>query len=40
MTGLGILPVILILGVACTGAGVGMYVRNSKSKKENTNDKA
>lgn len=40
MTGLGIVPVILILGVACTGAGVGMYVRNSKSKKENTNDKA
>lgn len=40
MTGLGILPVILILGVACTGAGLGMYVRNSKSKKENTNDKA
>lgn len=40
MTGLGILPVILILGVACTGTGVGMYVRNSKSKKEQTNDKA
>ena len=40
MTGLGILPIILILGVACTGTGVGMYVRNSKSKKENTNDKA
>lgn len=40
MTGMGILPIILILGVACTGTGVGMYVRNSKSKKEQTNDKA
>ena len=40
MTGMGILPIILILGVACTGTGVGMYIRNSKSKKEQTNDKA
>lgn len=38
MTGMGILPIILILGIACTGTGVGMYVRNSK--KEQTNDKA
>lgn len=38
MTGMGILPIILILGIACTGIGTGMYVRNTR--KENSNDKA